>query len=252
MLSNKVVVISGGAGRLGSACAKAIVDQGGKVFVIDVIEGRGQKLVREFGDSKAYFLLGDVCDTTELNAALEKCVDVFGKIDAAIHCAYPTSSQWGTKFEDLQPDALKEDLYNQLGSAIMFSQQALYHFKDQEFGNLIHISSIQGINSPKFWHYEDTDMVSPIEYSAIKSGVISITKYLAKYYAGQNIRVNCVSPGGILDGQPNLFLDRYRSSCNNKGMLESNDIVGAIVFLLSDASMFITGQNIVVDDGWSL
>ena len=95
-------------------------------------------------------------------------------------------------------------------------------------------------------------MNSPVEYSAIKSGVISITKYLAKYYAGQNIRVNCVSPGGILDGQPNLFLERYRSSCNNKGMLESNDIVGAIVFLLSDASMFITGQNIVVDDGWSL
>ena len=83
----------------------------------------------------------------------------------------------------------------------MFSQSAVSLFKEQGYGNLIHLSSIQGVSSPKFHHYNGTKMVSPIEYSAIKSGIISITKYLAKYCGGNNIRVNCISPGGISDNQ---------------------------------------------------
>ena len=95
-------------------------------------------------------------------------------------------------------------------------------------------------------------MTSPIEYGAIKSGVISITKYLAKYYAKKNIRVNCVSPGGILDSQTNEFVDRYKSSCTSKGLLNSDDVTGTVLFLLSEDSKYINGQNIIIDDGWSL
>ena len=95
-------------------------------------------------------------------------------------------------------------------------------------------------------------MVSPIEYSAIKAGIISITKYLAKYYKGNNIRVNCISPGGIKDKQEETFLNKYRKSCNIKGMLDSQDVSGLALFLISDNSLFINGQNILVDDGWSL
>ena len=95
-------------------------------------------------------------------------------------------------------------------------------------------------------------MHSPIEYSAIKSGIIAITRWLAKRYRQQNIRVNCVSLGGILDQQPESFLQHYQASCNSKGMLDAQDVAGAILFLLSEESAFITGQNIVVDDGWSL
>jgi NAD(P)-dependent dehydrogenase (short-subunit alcohol dehydrogenase family) len=95
-------------------------------------------------------------------------------------------------------------------------------------------------------------MVSPIEYSAIKSGIISITKYLAKYCKGENIRVNCVSPGGILDNQPEVFLEKYNATCSSKGMLDAQDISGTFIYLLSDASKYLNGQTIVVDDGWSL
>ena len=94
-------------------------------------------------------------------------------------------------------------------------------------------------------------MISPIEYSAIKAGVISITRYLAKYCKNQKIRVNCISPGGILDEQPESFLKKYRSSCNNMGMLDAGDVIGSLIFLLSEQSKYI-GQNIIVDDGWSL
>ena len=95
-------------------------------------------------------------------------------------------------------------------------------------------------------------MVSPIEYSAVKSGIIAITKWLAKYYKNKNIRFNCISPGGILDGQEKVFIDKYKSDCNSKGMLDPTDIVGTVVFLLSSDSKYINGQNIVIDDGWSL
>ena len=95
-------------------------------------------------------------------------------------------------------------------------------------------------------------MTSPIEYNAIKSGIISVTKSLAKYYGGKNIRVNCISPGGILDEQPISFKKKYKMDCNSKGLLDAKDLKGIIEFLLSNKSLYISGQNIVIDDGWSL
>ena len=95
-------------------------------------------------------------------------------------------------------------------------------------------------------------MSSPIEYSAIKSGIISITKYLAKYYAKNNLKINCISPGGIKNSQPNKFVKNYKKHCNSKGLLNSDDVVNTINFLLSKKSNAISGQNIIIDDGYSL
>jgi len=125
-------------------------------------------------------------------------------------------------------------------------------FIEQGYGNIINISSIQGISAPKFSHYEGTNMDSPIEYTAAKTAIIAMTRYLVKFLKDKNIRINCISPGGILDNQPESFLEKYKDSCINKGMLDSQDILGAIKFLISEDSRFINGQNIIVDDGWSL
>jgi len=95
-------------------------------------------------------------------------------------------------------------------------------------------------------------MSSPIEYAAIKAGIISITRWLAKYYSSQNIRVNCVSPGGILDDQPVQFVENYRKSCTNIGMLSGEQVSSVVAFLLSAESQAINGQNLIVDDGWSI
>ena len=95
-------------------------------------------------------------------------------------------------------------------------------------------------------------MTSPIEYSVIKSGIISITKYLSKYYKKRNLRINCVSPGGIKDNQSKLFMKRYKETCNSKGLLNGDDVSKLITFLISDDSQYIHGQNLIVDDGWSL
>ena len=252
MLKSKVVLVTGGVGRIGTAICRSIVENHGRVVISDISEEVGKKLAQELGKETALFLQSDITDSESLDILIESAAGHFGKIDAAVHCAYPHSKQWGTKFEELQMDSLAEDLKLQLGNAIIFSQKILKYFASQGWGNLIHISSIQGVAAPKFEHYAGTQMASPIEYSAIKSGIIAITRWLAKYYANKNIRVNCISPGGILDQQPRSFLDRYKAACTSKGMLDAEDIVGTALFLLSNESKYINGQNLIVDDGWTL
>ena len=175
------------------------------------------------------------------------------KVDALVHCAYPKTKDWGVKLEKLKQKSLNENLINQLGSTIIVSKNIINLFLKQNYGNLILLSSIMGLNNPKFKTYKGTNMSSPIEYSAIKSGIISITKYLAKYYSKKNLKINCLSPGGIIDNsQKKKFIRNYKKECNSKGLLDPKDVVNAINFLLSEKSNFISGQNIVVDDGYSL
>lgn len=252
LLHGQVVAVTGAAGLIGSSFSRGIVKQGGRVVLGDVAEAKGLALEEELGKDNALFVKVDTTDTASIDQFLKSGVERFGKIDSAVHSACPRSSQFGTRFENLQPEGLKEDLFNQLGGAILFSQRLIALFRQQGYGVLVHIASIQGVCAPKFEHYQETTMGSPIEYSAIKAGTISISRYLAKYCKGQNIRVNCLSPGGILDKQPESFLQHYRDSCLSKGMLDADDLTGTLVYLLSDQSKYLNGQNIVVDDGWML
>ena len=107
----------------------------------------------------------------------------FGVITCVLHCTYPISAGWGAHFEELEAKYLCQELSMQLGGAILFSQKILKYFKIYGGGDLIHISSIQGVCAPKFEHYEGTNMTSPIEYAAIKAGIISIMMWLANYHA---------------------------------------------------------------------
>lgn len=95
-------------------------------------------------------------------------------------------------------------------------------------------------------------MTKEVEYVVSKAGIIQLTKYLAKYVKGKNIRVNCISPGGVFNNQDEKFLKRYNSMCLNKGMLASSDISGTVLYLLSDMSRYVNGQNITVDDGFTV
>lgn len=204
------------------------------------------------GVENIYSFVADTSNAAGIDCLVSEVCASIGSIDAAVHCAYPRSQGWGAKFEDIQESDLLQDLNMQLGGAILFSQRILRCFQEQGYGNLIHLSSIQGVRAPKFEHYAGTSMSSPVEYAAIKAGIISIVRWLAKYSSNQNIRVNCVSPGGILDGQPDTFLKRYRESCINFGMLSAEQVASVVTFLLSPDAAAINGQNIIIDDGWTL
>ena len=252
MENQKTIIITGACGIIGSGILKGLISDQYNLILVDNNRNKIEELSKKIISKKIIFVEANILKKHEIDLCIKKGLDKFGKIDVAIHAAYPKSKGWGTKFENLQEDFLMEDIKNQLGSAIIFSQRIIDCFLKQGYGNLIHISSIQGISQPKFDHYKGTDMVSPIEYSAIKSGIISITKYLSKYYKKRNLRVNCISPGGIANKQPNIFIENYNNSCNSKGLLDSEDLIGLISFLISDKSKYINGQNIIIDDGWSL
>ena len=248
----KTIIVTGGTGRIGSALTADLVKHGHQVLLGDINNSKLLKIKKKLNSKNLETFQGDLTTKNNIDRFIKFGVKKFENIHAAVHCSYPTSKKFGARLEDLEEIYLKNDLQNQLGGSIIFSQRIMKYFLKQKKGNLILISSIQGVQAPKFNHYKNLNMTSPIEYSAIKSGIISITKYLSKYYKNRNIRINCVSPGGIKDNQPKLFTKRYRQSCNSKGLLDGEDISKLILFLLSDKSKYITGQNLIIDDGWSL
>lgn len=252
MKNNKTTIITGGAGRIGQSLAIQLVKKKENVLIGDFDKKKLLKIKKIINSEYLEIFHSDLTKIKNIDKFIKFGVAKFGKISSAVHCSYPRSKGWGTTFENLKEKYLNEDLSKQLGGTILFSQRILKYFLKQKKGNLILISSIQGLQPPKFEHYKNLTMTSPIEYSSIKAGIISATKYLSKYIKKKNIRVNCVSPGGIEDNQPQLFKKRYKLSCNSKGLLHSKDIAELINFLLSDKSQYINGQNIVIDDGWSL
>lgn len=254
-LAGQTILVTGAAGRIGFSVAEKAFEAGATVVLTDISYERLHDLSNRLtgvDPSRIYAFPGDITTAEGIDAILSEANKFVDPINGAVHCAYPRSSAWGAKFEDLQEKFLNQDLCMQLGGTILFSKKILALFQLSGGGNLVHISSIQGIRAPKFDHYLGTEMNSPIEYAAIKAGIISATRWLAKYYANQNIRVNCVSPGGILDGQPESFLKKYRDSCLNIGMLQPEHIAMSVVYLLSSDSLAMNGQNLIIDDGWSL
>jgi NAD(P)-dependent dehydrogenase (short-subunit alcohol dehydrogenase family) len=242
-LKNKVVIVTGSNGRIGNQIVNDLIKEKATVISCDLSAPK-----KKLDD----FFKFNITNEKSIEIFLNRIKKKYNKIDCLIHCAYPKTKDWGAAFEKLKYNSLSKNLSMQLGGSILLSQKILKIYKKQNFGNLVLLSSIQGISAPKFEHYKGTKMSSPIEYGAIKSGIISITKYLAKSVKKTKIRVNCISPGGILDNQPISFLKAYKKSCNSKGMLDPKDISNTILFLCNDTSKYINGQNIIVDDGWSL
>lgn len=256
MLKGKVVVITGGAGLIGKEFIKAIIEQNGIAIIADINVEIGSQVKEDL----SYELNTNSIDFVQLDItskeSLIKCIDYlnekYEKIDALVNNAYPRNKNYGKHFFDVEYNDFVENLGLNLGGYFVTSQQFAKYFQKQGYGNIINISSIYGVIAPRFEIYERTNMTTPIEYVAIKSGLIHLTKYMAKYFKGMNIRINTLSPGGILDDQPAQFLKAYKDKCLSKGMLDKSDLKGTLVYLLSDISQYVNGQNIIVDDGFSL
>lgn len=255
---NQIVVITGGCGLLGASLAEELLAKGAIVIVTDIDKNKGINLIEEF--KKKYpevkdnveFLEMDIISKESINSCINYLNYKYGRIDALINSAYPRNKNYGKKFEEVTYEDFCENVNLHLGGYFLTCQQFTLYFKKHGYGNIINFASVYGVIAPKFEIYEGTNMTMPVEYSAIKSAVIHLTKYMAKYFKGYNIRFNCISPGGIIDKQPEIFLKNYKKFTLNKGMLNTKDILGTVIFLLSEESKYINGQNIIVDDGFSL
>ena len=245
----KNVVVVGGCGLLGKAIVKSLKTSGNSVAVFDIVDYESLEINNTGAD---YYFKADINSEKSISSGIESTVKSLGGIDCVVNTSYPRNDNKLKKLTEIPLHEFNQNINVHLGGYFNVMQSFIVYFLGSGGGNIINISSIQGVSAPKFEHYVGTSMMSGIEYTASKSAIIAMSRYSANYLKGKNISINCVSPGGIFDGQPDSFLEKYNASCINKGMLDPEDLVGAVKFLVSDDSKYINGQNIIVDDGWSL
>jgi len=255
-LDQQVVVVTGGAGRIGAAFCRAIAAQGGTAVIADTAPEAAGRLAAELcaahGPAAALALTVDITSTRELDQAIATLQARFGRIDAVVNNAYPRNQNYGRKFEDVTYEDFADNVSRHLGGYFLTAQRFALHFKTRGRGQIVNLGSIYGVAAPRFEIYAGTPITMPVEYAAIKAGVLHLTRYLAQYLKPHGVRVNAISPGGVFADQPETFVQSYNQHTLGHRMLSPEDVTGTLIFLLSDASAHLTGQNLVVDDGWTL
>ena len=241
-LKNKIIVVTGGCGLLGAAMINDLKLKGAMILNLDV---------NQLDDLNEGVIECDVTNEISVKRALDLIIDKFGRINGWVNNAYPRTSDWGNKFEDISLESWQKNVDFQLNSVFICSQKVLEIMKNQRSGVMVNIASIYGIRGPDFSVYKGTKMTMPAAYSAIKGGVVNFTRYLASYYAPYGVRINCVSPGGIFNDQNDVFVKQYENKVPIGRMGKPKEVAGPVSFLLSDESSYITGHNLVVDGGWT-
>lgn len=255
LLQGKTVLVVGAAGRIGRIIVDAVLSAGGRAVALDTDAVGLQALTDAHGADALKCATLDMADRSSIDRALADAHDRFGAVDGAVNTAYPRNPRYGRHFFDVEYADFCENTGLHMGGYFLFMQAcARYALERGQPFSLVNLSSIYGSMAPRFDVYAGTAMTMPVEYAAIKAGLEHMTRYVNAYMKapGAAFRANCVSPGGIKDGQDERFLESYRAHCMSKGMLDSADVIGAILFLLSDQSRFMAGQTLVVDDGFSL
>jgi NAD(P)-dependent dehydrogenase (short-subunit alcohol dehydrogenase family) len=252
MLKGKVIVVTGGAGLLGTSLCDRIAREGGTPVVADMDFDRAQQVARDIQESNlsAHAVSLDITNGSQIEQIIDEIQTKFGHIDAIVNNAYPRGKNYGRALEEVEYTDFCESSSLHLGGYFLTSQKFASAFKHQGHGNIVNVASIYGLFAPRFELYEGTSMTMPVEYAAIKAGVIQLTRYFAQYYRHDGVRCNALAPGGIRDNQQGEFTSRYDAMCGTRGLLDPADLLGAFTFLLSDSSKFMTGQVLVVDDGW--
>ena len=255
ILERKVFAVIGGNGLIGKEAVGAIIKHGGIVVTGSRSGSIDPALLSSFSDEERKRVIDgkvDVNNPESVENFFEDILQRLGQCNGVVNLSFPRNEKFGAKFEDVSYASFLENVGNHLGGAFLVCQKAVAILNSQSSCSIVNCSSVYGSMAPRFEIYENTSMTKEVEYITAKAAIIQLTRYLAKYLKGKGFRLNCISPGGVLDGQPKSFVDRYNAQCNTKGMLDSKDVAGTIVFLLSDLSNHLTGQNIVIDDGFSL
>ena len=241
ILKDKIIIVTGGSGLLGRQIIKDIESKGGIAINADI----GVETNLENRTLKA-----DITSETSVVETIKMVYDHFGKIDGLVNNAYPRTADWGAPFEELSYSSWQKNVDMQLNSAFLFVQKII-PFLIKSKGSVVNMASIYGVVGNDMTLYENTKINTAPAYSAIKGGIINFTRYLASYYGRKGVRFNCVSPGGIFDNQDPIFVKNYEDKVPMGRMGLPEDIAPSVSFLLSDEAKYITGQNLIVDGGWT-
>lgn len=261
-LSNKVVLITGAAGILGSHFSYAFAEFGAKLVLLDVNQESLLDLAKIIKEKYSVECLAEVCDVTNedaIRSVRSKALQRFKKIDVLVNNAAGKSEDldaFFANFENYDLDQWKKIIDVNLNGMFLMAKTIGAQMLKQGFGSIIQTASIYGSMAPdqriyKGSFYLNREINSPAVYSVAKAGVVGLTKHLACLWAEQGIRVNSISPGGVQSGQNEIFQRKYAARVPMGRMALPHEMAGAILFLASEAASYVTGQNLMVDGGLS-
>ena len=255
-LKNKIAIVTGGSGFFGTPISIALAEAGATV----IVASRNVQKCQDFAATiradgfVAEGMALDLEDEKSIRAFVGEVKAKYGRIDVLVNNA--VSREGFKNLEDIDRDSWEKAQRINSTGMVLITQAVVRIMVSQQSGSIINISSIQGAVGPNFPVYGSTGMTSPVNYTYDKWGMVGFTKWLANYYGKYNIRANCISPGGYGPGVAQMsgkeeFVENYKRLTPLGRFANDDDIKGPIVFMASDASSFITGQNLLVDGGWT-
>ena len=256
-LNGRVALVTGGAGHIGRAVANGLAELGANLALSDIAASGGEEaaatLSGRFAGSAAAF----ACDFEQPAAVKElprRVREKFGRIDIIVNGAAFVGTSglqgWATPFEQQSDATWRRALEVNLTAPFVLLQALAPDLKKSGHGSIVNISSIYGLSGPDWRLYEGTGIASPAAYAASKAGLIQLTKWLATTLA-PDVRANAIAPGGVFRNTTEPFLGRYNARTPMGRMATEEDIKGAVAFLASDLSSYVTGQCLAVDGGWT-
>lgn len=256
-LRDRVAVVTGGAGHIGMAVCETLAELGAHVAVLDRDEAATAAVadrLRGAHDVDARPLAIDLANERQVRSARSMLEEAFGRLDVLVNCAAMVGTSdvkgWAVAFQDQSADTWRAALEINLTAPFVLVQACAPLLAQRGHGSVINIGSTYGLVGPDMRLYEGTSMGNPAAYAASKAGLLQLTRWLATTLAPA-VRVNAISPGGVWRGQPESFHTRYVERTPLRRMAVEEDLKGAVAYLASDLSAYMTGQNLVVDGGWT-
>ncbi len=262
-LTGQTAIVTGGIGLLGTGFSRTLAEAGATVIIAD-LDGKKAKTYADTLNQEGYKTIGigvNVVDKASVEAMVAEAVDLTERCDilvcsAAMDPKFDNTQgvQHNNSFEEFPLESWNSALGVNLTGLFLCAQAAAKPMVKQNHGVIINICSTYGLNGPDQRIYErpgEPPRYKPVYYSVTKAGVLGLTRYLAAYYAGTNIRANALTPGGVYNDHDDLFEKNYSYRTIMGRMAQKDEMNGALLFLASNASSYMTGSNLVVDGGWT-
>jgi 2-deoxy-D-gluconate 3-dehydrogenase len=261
-LDGSVAIVTGGAGMLGRGFCRTLSEAGAAVVVADKNKGQADQVADEISKTgKSLALEVDVTGAESVRAMAAETKKAFGRLDILVYSAAldpkfdpHLGGSYERDFEHYPLENWQRALDVNLTGAFLSAQAAAPLMLEHDKGVMVMISSIYGLAGPDQRIYQHPDkprQFKPADYAVSKAGLLGLTRHLAAYYAGRNIRVNALSPGGVFNGHEDKFVREYTARTILGRMADRDEMNAALLFLASDASSYMTGSNLVVDGGWT-
>ena len=256
--NRNTVLITGGAGFIGAAVSEEMARLNSDLILVDInkknLDALKKKLCSKY-DCKVDIFNCDMSNTNELSSLVSQISKKHKRIDTIINSVGMVGTDkmkgWNTGFDNQGIEAWQKCLDINLSSIFFLIQKLYKKMQKSDNASIVNISSIYGISAPDWELYKGTNINNPGAYSVSKAGVVHMTRWLASTLSPK-IRVNCVSPGGVYRNQSEKFVKKYKSRTLLNRMATEKDIVGPVVFLSSSSASYITGENLIVDGGWTI